>query len=64
VYTSTATDGVIDVSDALPHNVVIDVLDAAGNKSTVKFTVQYDANFSKVHTRLRSPPAAERSKRS
>jgi murein DD-endopeptidase MepM/ murein hydrolase activator NlpD len=54
VYTTTAMDGVIDVSDAMPHNVVIDVLDAAGNKSTIKFTVQYDANFLKSPY----PPAA------
>ena len=42
VYTSTATEGVVHLTDSQPHAVRIEVRDAAQNLSVLQFNVQYD----------------------
>ena len=44
----TTTDGVIRLTDSLEHDVLIDVFDAAGNRSQLAFKVQYNPNFFKT----------------
>ena len=48
VYKKAETDGVIHLADMLEHAVVIDVADAAGNRSQLQFRLQYAPNFLKT----------------
>lgn len=41
---NTAADGVIDCSDGLVHQIRIEIKDASGNSSQLRFKVQYPAN--------------------
>jgi len=47
VYKVIPDAGVISLTDTLPHAVRIDVFDAAGNSSQLRFAVQYTPNFFK-----------------
>ncbi|RFM30506.1 peptidoglycan DD-metalloendopeptidase family protein [Deminuibacter soli] len=42
VFTTNEEGGMLQLKDSLPHQVNIEVKDAAGNTSRVHFTVQYD----------------------
>jgi len=48
-YHFTNDDGVIELNDDDPHDVVIEVKDAAGLKSTVRLRVQYDESLAKPY---------------
>lgn len=41
-FHTSENDGVLVLRDEQPHQVIIDVSDANGNTSTLRFTVQYD----------------------
>lgn len=42
VFVTNKEGGVLELNDTLPHRVAIDVKDAAGNLSSLRFTLQYD----------------------
>jgi hypothetical protein len=44
LYGKTSGNGVIDLSDEQPHNIRIEVKDAYGNTSLLRFKVQYDGS--------------------
>jgi hypothetical protein len=44
LYRKTSGNGVIDLSDGQPHNIRIEVKDADGNTSVLRFKVQYDGS--------------------
>lgn len=48
VYITTPTNGIIYLTDSLPHAVSIEVADAAGNRSQLKFNLQHATNFFKT----------------
>jgi len=48
VYKGASGDGIIYLTDTLPHAVSIEVFDAAGNKSVLNFTVRQSPNFFKT----------------
>lgn len=48
VYKTTASDGVIQLTDTLQHTVLIEVFDVVGNKSQLLFRIQYNPNFLKT----------------
>jgi len=56
VYTIKKSDGVLKLTDTLPHNVRIEVYDAYGNKSDLNFTVQYDPAVEKAIKRKAIQP--------
>ncbi len=45
VYTSTATQGVINLTDTLNHVIRIELTDAAQNVSVLQFNIQYDTKL-------------------
>ncbi len=47
VYTPTATQGVINLYDTIPHDIRIELRDAAQNVSIVQFKIQYDLTLHK-----------------
>lgn len=51
-YQTHGGDGVLALTDAEPHQVVIEVADANGNKTTIRFMVQYDSSLAKPVTPL------------
>ncbi len=42
MYSNVTNAGAVDLSDAKPHQIKIEVRDYAGNVSTIKFKLQYD----------------------
>ncbi len=48
VYTSTATQGIINLPDTLSHNIIIELRDAAQNVSILQFNLQYDKTLYKT----------------
>ena len=48
VYTKMQGDGVIDLSDKKVHDIRIEVKDARGNKTTLKYKVQYTGTASET----------------
>ena len=46
IYKKAKSDGVLDLSDGVPHAIKIIVKDANGNTSTLTTTVKYDASLS------------------
>ncbi len=42
IFVTNKEGGVLTLNDTLPHNVSIDVKDASGNLSTLRFKIQYD----------------------
>lgn len=47
MYTQTAPQGVIELNDTLPHDIRIEVRDAAQNVSIIQFKIQYDLKLYK-----------------
>jgi hypothetical protein len=48
VYTPTATEGILHLTDTAKHVVKIEVRDAAQNVSAIRFPIQYDRTLSKT----------------
>jgi len=51
VYSSTVTEGVINLTDTLKHNIRIELRDAAQNLSILQFDIQYDKTLYKPANR-------------
>ena len=45
IYTHFSGDGVLDLSDGLPHEIAVIVKDAYGNSSTLTTTVRFNGNI-------------------
>jgi hypothetical protein len=48
VYENTTANGIISLADTLEHAVLIEVFDAAGNRSPLRFNLKYKPNFFKT----------------
>ena len=49
-YYISGDDGVIELKDDLPHDVIIEVKDAAQNVSKIQFRIQYDESIGRTHS--------------
>jgi murein DD-endopeptidase MepM/ murein hydrolase activator NlpD len=48
VYKPAPANGVVHISDTLQHAVMIEVADAAGNRSQLRFKIKYEPHFFKT----------------